>query len=132
MTDEKEIPPAGTGTRTAMQTLKNTRPLEIQWGCFYAVKIALKKRTVHSRDVWDAMLADGIIKGYGKAFWLGTVFKTLKTEGVLTKTLHSYTYSDEARGIHERTIPLWELNEKADLTAYRTAPTEKLGAGHAE
>ena len=119
------LPPAGTGTREAMTQLKKNHPLKIQWGMHYAVKIALKKRTVHSREVWDALLADGIIKGDSKAFWLGAVFRELKDESILRKTGHSYTYSDEARNIHERTVSLWEINEKADLTPYRTEPTEK-------
>ena len=124
MTD-KEIPQAGTGTKEAMVRLKSNHALKIEWGMYYAVKLAMKKLTVHSREVRDAMFNDGIISGDGREFWLGAIFKELKDADVLRKTGHSYKYSDEERGIHERTIALWELNPKADLTAYRIEPKEK-------
>jgi hypothetical protein len=126
MNDNEELPPAGTGTKEAMATLKATRPLHIEWGMYFAVKIALRKRTVHSREVWEAMLAEKIINGDGKAFWLGAVFKELKEKNILKKTGHMHTYSDESRGIHERTVALWELNDMADLTPYRTPPASKV------
>ena len=116
---------AGTGTKKAMAALSQKYPLVIQWAMHYAVKIALRKLTVHSREVWDELLKDDIIDGRGKAFWLGAVFRTLKDAGVLVKTGLRYKYSDEARNIHEREVALWQLNEKADLTPYRIAPTEK-------
>ena len=115
----------GTGTNQAVAALVATRPLHVQWGMHVAVKLAMKKRTVHSREVWDELLRDGIITEEGKAFWLGAVFRELKDVGVLKKTGHTYSYSDEARGIHERTVALWELVEDADLTEYRVAPTRK-------
>ena len=120
-----DLPPAGTGTREAMELLRTTKSLAIQWGMHYAVKIALRKLTVHSREVWDEMERDGVLPTHGKAFWLGAVFRELKDAGVLVKTGHCFKYSDEARNIHERTIPLWQLNEKADLTPYRQPPKEK-------
>lgn len=120
--NEEKDPVAGTGTKKAMERLRLSHPLKIRWGCFYAVKIAMRKLTVHSREVWDAMLADGIIDGDGKAFWLGAVFRELKDAGVLVKTGNRYKYSDESRNIHEREVALWQLNEKADLTPYRVAP----------
>lgn len=116
---------AGTGTKTAMAELKRAHPLRIQWGMHYAVKIALRKLTVHSREVWEALLADQIITEDGKAFWLGAVFRELKDAGILVKTGNRYKYSDEKRNIHEREIALWQLNDQADLTPYRIAPTEK-------
>lgn len=122
---EEDTAPAGTGTKEAMALLKGTKPNHIAWGAHYAVKIALRKRTVHSQEVFAEMLADKIITGEGKAFWLGAVFRELKDAGVLRKTLHTYSYSNEARNTHERTVALWELNEAADLTPYRTAPEKK-------
>jgi hypothetical protein len=116
---------AGTGTRAAMERLQATKPLHIQWGMHYAVKIALRKLTVHSREVWDALIADGIITGEGRAHWLGAVFRELRDGGVLTKTGNRYKYSDEERNIHEREVALWEINPKADLTPYRLEPKEK-------
>ena len=120
-----DLPPAGTGTQEAMGVLKETKGLAIRWGMYYAVKIAMRKLTVHSRDVWDAMDRDGVLPTHGKAFWLGAVFRELKDAGVLVKTGHFFKYSDEARNIHEQTVPLWQLNEKADLTNYRQPPQEK-------
>lgn len=120
-----DAPRGGTGTNQAIATLVATKPLLIQWGQHIAVQLALKKRTVHSREVWDELRRAGIITEEGKAFWLGAVFRELKDAGVLKKTGHTYSYSDEARGIHERTVALWELNEEADLTEYRVAPTKR-------
>lgn len=120
----EEQTPAGTGTKTAIAALNAKYPAMVQWGMHYAVKIALRKLTVHSREVWDEMLRDKVITGEGRAFWLGAVFRNLKDQNILRKTMHTHKYSDESRGIHERTVYLWELNEKADLTPYRIAPTE--------
>lgn len=123
MTEEKK---AGDGTREAMVRLKASKPLHIQWGMHYAVKIAMRKLTVHSREVWDEMAKDGVLPAHGSAFWLGAVFRELKDLGILVKTGLRYKYSDETRNIHEREVHLWQLNDKADLTPYRIAPTEKL------
>ncbi len=122
---DEQPPVAGSGTKEAMSLLKETKGLAIQWGMHYAVKIAMRKLTVHSREVWEEMARDGVLPSYGKAFWLGSVFRELKSAGVLVKTGHFFKYSDEARNIHERTVPLWELNDKADLTPYRVPPKEK-------
>lgn len=123
MTEEKK---AGDGTREAMVRLKASKPLHIQWGMHYAVKIAMRKLTVHSREVWDEMAKDEVLPKQGSAFWLGAVFRELKDLGVLVKTGLRYKYSDETRNIHEREVHLWQLNDKADLTPYRIAPEAKL------
>ncbi len=111
-------------TKEAMQLLmSNPRTAKlIAWGCHIAVLLALKSRTVHSRAVRDEMDRRGLLTKEDKEFWLGPVFKKLKTEKILTWTGHMFTYSDEERNVHERTIKLWELNEDADLTVYRTPP----------
>lgn len=124
MEDEKELP-AGTGTRRAMDDLKARYPVHVAWGMHYAVKIALRKLTVHSQEVLDELIRDGIITGEGKVFWLGAVFRELKEKGVLLKTIHQHKYANEARNVHERLIFLWQINDKADLTDYRLPPKER-------
>lgn len=106
------IPPSLTDT--AMRKLLEKHNDKILWGCYYAVQIALKKDTVHSREVRDRMFKEGLI-GEGKEFWLGTVFHTLKEDGVLKHDGHWYKYSDPERGIHERTVKIWCLDRKAVL-----------------
>lgn len=110
------------GTNKAMAHLRYSHAYKIAYGKYVAVRIALKKLTVHSRDVRDAMFAEGVIDGAEAEFWLGTVFKDLRDEGILKWTGQMYKYTDADRNIHERSVKLWEYVEKADVKAYLEAP----------
>lgn len=114
------------GTNQAMAHLRFSHAYKIAYGKYVAVRIALKKLTVHSRDVRDAMFAEGIIDGAEKEFWLGTVFKDLRDEGVLKWTGQMHKYTDAERGIHERTIKLWEYVEKAEVAKYLEPPPKPV------
>lgn len=112
------------GTNIAMAKLESEHPQKINWGCYFAVKIAKKNLTVHSRQVREAMLGQGVIEqNGGPEHWLGAVFKRLAKEGILSKTGHKYKYSDAERGIHEREVTIWGLVENADITKYEKEPT---------
>lgn len=114
------------GTRVAMKKLQSSHPTEIAWGCHVAIKIAKRRLTVHSRDVWDELGRMGIVSASsGSAFWLGAVFDELKRAGLLKPTGQTLTYSDASRGIHERTIKIWGLTEDADTSAYDKEPATR-------
>lgn len=114
------------GTRVAMQKLESSHPLHIQWGCHVAIKIAKRRMAVHSRDTWDELERMGIVDAVSApAFWLGAVFKRLKTDGILKDSGQKFKYSDAVRGIHEREVKIWVLIEGADTSAYDTEPTER-------
>ena len=119
---QPEFPTSGDpheGTRVAMKKLEASHPLHIQWGCYAAILIARKNLTVHSRAVWEKLGQLGVVdQSTGPAFWLGAVFKKLKTEGLLRDTGQKYKYSDASRGIHEREVKIWALTENAQTRAY--------------
>lgn len=114
---------AGTGTKMAIARLNARHADKIAWGEYVAVKIALHKLTVHSREVRDELYERGLCVDGEPEFWLGAVFRNLKDKGILIKTGLTYKYASEKRNIHERTVSLWEINPKADISPYRIEPT---------
>lgn len=111
------------GTKQAMQKLEAKHPAKIDWACHFAVQIAKKNLTVHSRAVRDEMERRGLIgPDTGSEFWLGAAMNKLAQQGILSKSGHSYKYSDSSRGIHERTVAIWALVDGADTEYYDTEP----------
>lgn len=111
------------GSRVALAKLASDHPHEIAWGCHIAVQIAKRSLTVHSRMVREEMERRGLVSNVsGPEFWMGAVFKTLKSAGILKETGQRFKYSDASRGIHEREVKIWALVEFADTEKYDTAP----------
>jgi hypothetical protein len=107
------------GTREAMKTLETRYPDEIRHACQIAVEIARRKLTVHSREVREEMERRKLIGAdTGNEYWLGAAMNRLAREKILERTGHTYKYTDAARGVHERTVTIWQLREGADTTAY--------------
>lgn len=111
------------GTSATMAQLEERYPNKINWGCYYAVRIAKANLTVHSREVRAAMADAGILNdNSGPEHWMGAVFKRLKSEGILQETPHRYKYSSESRGIHEREVKIWALKQGVDTSKYNNKP----------
>lgn len=107
------------GTKDAMGELEDKHKDLVTWACRAAVEIARRKLTVHSREVRDALVKEGLIPEDGPPeFWLGAAMHRLAKEKIIEKTGHNYKYTDAARGIHERTITVWQLVDGADVSRY--------------
>jgi hypothetical protein len=107
------------GTREALRKVEERYKPQVQWACYAAVEIAKRKLTVHSREVRDALVKKGLIEDdAGPEHWLGAAMSRLNKEGILEKSGHTYKYSDASRGIHERTVTIWQLREGADTSKY--------------
>ena len=110
------------GTREALGKVEARHTGAVHDACVAAVEIAKRKLTVHSREVREAMLANGTLDpAGGPEHWLGAALNRLSREGVLERSGHSYKYTDAERGIHERTVTVWQLKEGADTTKYEPA-----------
>lgn len=122
----EEFPPAGEGSKKAMQKLRAKYPNEIRLGKYFVVQHALANRTVHSRNLWEILLARKFVNKKSESpHWMGTVFSDLRDEGILEKTSEYHSYSDPARNINERTVAVWQLRKDVDeikLKEYREEP----------
>jgi len=113
------------GTKQAMQKLEAKHTTKVDWACHIAVDIAKKNLTVHSRTVRDEMERRGLLEdSAGAEHWLGAAMNKLAGLGILKKSGHSYKYSDSSRGIHERTVTIWELVDGADTEYYEEPPAD--------
>lgn len=107
------------GTREALVKVEARHAGAVRDACVVAVEIAKRKLTVHSREVREAMVAKGLLDTEaGPEHWLGAAIHRLAKEGILEKSGHTYKYADAARGIHERTVTVWQLKEGADTSRY--------------
>lgn len=120
-------PPPGPDPRAAtkekMTQLKGRYPKEVALGCYWAVRIALESMSVNSRALWERLIAEKEVDPVESSNrWLGAVFHQLQEEKLLKKSNQTVTYSDSARGIHERTIPIWVFVDGADTSKYAVRP----------
>lgn len=107
------------GTREALKKVEARHGEQVRWACYAAVEIAKRKLTVHSREVRDALVQKGLLdETAGPEHWLGAAMHRLNKEGILEKSGHTYKYTDASRGIHERTVTVWQLREGADTSRY--------------
>lgn len=114
------------GTRVVMKELESTYPVHIQWARYLAVLIAKTRRSVHSRDVWEELLRRGIVEPMSAPpHWMGAAMGGLKKDKILKDSGQRFSYSDAARGNHDREIKVWQLVEGADLSAYAKEPETK-------
>lgn len=106
-------------TKEALGKLEARHAGIVRDACKVAVRLAKEKLTVHSREIRDALVAEGKLDPEsGPEHWLGAAIHKLAKEGILERSGHTYKYSDAGRGIHERTITIWQLKEGADTERY--------------
>lgn len=106
-------------TKEALGKIEVRHARIVRHACRVAVRLAKQKLTVHSREIRDALVAEGILDPEaGPEHWLGAAVNKLAKEGILEKSGHTYKYTDASRGIHERTVTIWQLKENADTTRY--------------
>jgi len=110
------------GTKGAMKHLEAAHPERVKQAAAIAVAQAKKNLTTHSRSVRKEMEDKGLLDtSTGSEHWLGAVFAQLAHAKVLEKSGHTFKYSDSSRGIHERTVTVWQLRDGADTSAYENA-----------
>lgn len=111
------------GKKKVMAELESRYPQQVNLGCYWAVRIAQERLRVHSRDLWERLITEKLVDPVeSTAHWLGAVFHRLQEEKILRKTNSVFKYTDSARGVHERTIPIWELIDGADTSKYDVPP----------
>lgn len=111
------------GTKQAMQKLEAKHTPYIDWACHLAVQLARKNLTVHTRAVREEMERRNLVgPDTGAEFWLGASMNKLAKMGILERSGHTYKYSDSSRGIHERTVTVWQLKDDADTSYYDEEP----------
>lgn len=109
------------GTKEALGKVEARHAGVVREACVVAVEIAKRKLTVHSREVREAMVSRGLLDPEaGPEHWLGAAIHRLAKEGILEKSGHTYKYTDAERGIHERTVSIWQLKDGADTRAYES------------
>lgn len=122
-------PPSGKpndATQEAMSTLESKYPYEVRLGCYWAVRIARERLSVHSKALWDRLVDEKLMDPIeSSSRWLGAVFHRLQREKILIKTAQVYKYVDKERGVHERTIPIWSLANDADIARYDVPPVKE-------
>jgi hypothetical protein len=108
-----------------MDILSAHRRRLIDYGRYVATEICKARGVVHSRDVRRELGALGLLTADVGDYWLGAVFHNAAFEW----TGGRYTYTDDARNIHERTIKIWRLAHDgggyslpADMPAFRASP----------
>jgi hypothetical protein len=109
-------------TAEAMSVLEEHRSNLIRYGRYVATEICRARGSVHSREVRQALEDMGMLASGGREFWLGSVFNASDFEW----SGSYFTYSNEARNIHERTIKVWRLRrgsegypQPPDMPVYR-------------
>jgi hypothetical protein len=108
-------------TKEALGKVEARHAGAVRDACVVAVEIAKRKLTVHSREVREAMVTKGMLDPEsGPEHWLGAAIHRLAKEGILEKSGHTYKYTDAERGIHERTVTVWQLKDDADTSCYDT------------
>lgn len=110
------------GTKQAMEQLEGKHPREVDWACYFAVQLILRNLTTHSRAVREEMERRGLVDANASEFWLGAAMNKLARLGILEKSGHTYKYSDSSRGIHERTITVWQLKDGANTKEFEKEP----------
>jgi hypothetical protein len=73
-----------------------------------AIDLAKANGTVHSREVRAEMDKQGHLTNPALAdHWLGVVFRS----SVFVWTGQYFSYRDDSRNVHERTVKVWKLRE---------------------
>lgn len=95
-------------TEEAMNALESAHGDLIERARQEAVNLCKQHGFVHSRMVRNRMNELGLLSHKRGEFWLGSVFRSpmFKWNGTY------FTYSDESRNVHERTIKVWVLTQK--------------------
>ena len=112
-------------TKEAMEYLAANRGREIEWGKYFAIKIAKQNSTVHSREVRAEIEKTGLLDPEKSEHWLGTVFQKLRDEGFIKWSGHYYKYRDRERNIHNREVKLWMIIDENKATPYDKPPVAK-------
>jgi len=101
-------PPSKAGlTRTtaeAKEVLERVHGDQITAAREIATELCARNGRTHSREVRAVLASRGLLRDGEKEFWLGTIW-----DDRFVKTGETFSYSDRARNVHERSIAWWRL-----------------------
>lgn len=111
-------------TDRVMARLAAQYPEEIAWGKHYAIKLACRNGSVHSRMMRERMAAEGLIgrKEQGREHWIGAVFNQLQKEGIIIWNNLWHKYWSDERNVHERTVKCWAILKESNYPQYFVRP----------